>query len=167
MEDYNLVDRGPSAYNLRNRERFIDADPKSSLKQQSEISQLMSKSELARAKIDAIDEHIKSETDAILIYEQEAALQEMNALVESLDSNFGCRLNSYDRNASSFVDKGLDFSQLRMLADVFRFAQQAVVAILLNNEFGSIEPTLIRPDVSHRDQVEFVDVFEEVQFMQH
>ena len=111
MEDYNLVDRGPSAYNLRHRERFIDADHKSSLKQQSEISQLMSKSELARAKIDAIDEHIKSETDAILIYEQEAALQEMNALVESLDSNFGCRLYSYDRNASSFVYKGLDFSQ--------------------------------------------------------
>ena len=55
MEDYNLVDRGPSAYNLRYRERFIDADHKSSLKQQSEISQLMSKSELAQAKINAIE----------------------------------------------------------------------------------------------------------------
>ena len=142
LEEFNLVDRGPTVYDLRFRERFVEADCKANQRRQKEVETLMTKQERNQAKISAIDDFIKKETDAILIYEQESLHQEMNSLVEFLEHYFGCR-----------------FDDRRMLADLFRFTQQAVVAIMMNSDFKQLEPSLVKSNfMLNRDEVQFIEV---------
>lgn len=157
LEEFNLVDRGPTVYDLRFRERFVEADCKANQRRQKEVETLMTKQERNQAKISAIDDFIKKETDAILIYEQESLHQEMNSLVESLEHHFGCRFD--DRNKVSVSAFAFNFSQLRMLADLFRFTQQAVVAIMMNSDFKQLEPSLVKSNfMLNRDEVQFIEV---------
>ena len=81
----------------------------------------------------------------------------MNSLVESLEHHFGCRFD--DCNKVSVSAFAFNFSQLRMLADLFRFTQQAVVAIMMNSDFKQLEPSLVKSNfMLNRDEVQFIEV---------